>query len=172
MPLAENVSLLSSTEQLLWWLRPALCIMKLMFSRSCVAQSACYLLKALKAKLLIITEPCSVHFTLHCILLGPSLLFLLSPWVTAPRGNEGGNCESLLGVRNGTCVCVCKCTDMCLSCVKVWFSGVGCETRAVGRNREEQQQHDRQWKAVSLLWHTLSSPFALGEVQQLHLQST
>lgn len=71
---------------------------------SSVAQSFCCLLKALKAKLLIITPLsyalCSLHFTLHCIMFCPFLLFLLSPWVTAPWGNEGGNHESFPGVWN------------------------------------------------------------------------
>lgn len=84
---------LSSTEQLPWWLRPALCMMKLQISRSSVAQSACCLLKALKAKLLIIIP------LYHCIMFCP---FLLSPWVTAPWGNEGGNRESFLGLWNSS----------------------------------------------------------------------
>lgn len=132
--------------QLPWWLRPALCIMKLMFSKSSVALSACCLLKALKAKLLIVTPLhsalCSLHFSLHCIMFCPFLLFLLSPWVTAPQGNEGVTMNHSSGYEKVR-VCACKCTHMCMSWVTVWFRRVGCETREVGREREEQQQRQQ-----------------------------
>lgn len=79
---------------------------------SCAAQSVCCLLKALKAKLLIITPLnsalCSLHYSLCCIMFCHFLLLLLSPWVTAPRGNEGGKTMNhCWGYETG-----CKCAHM------------------------------------------------------------
>lgn len=141
--LVENVSLLSSVEQLLWWLRPAICMMKLMFSRSSVAQSACCLLKALKAKLLIVRAFCAVLAALF-----PSLYYVLSFSSACPRtlshcslGKWGGVTMNHSWGYEMACVCARSHTSV-NSWVTVWFSRVGCETWGVGREKEEQQQHD------------------------------
>lgn len=108
-----RVSLLSAIDQLPWWLRPALCIMKLMLSRSSVAQCACCLLKPLKAKLLIVTPLdsalYSLNFSLHCIRFCPVLFLPPLTLSHCSPGKWGGNGESFLGV------CVCKCACTCVS---------------------------------------------------------
>lgn len=89
------------------------------------------------------------HFCAVLAALFPSLYYVLSFSSASPRTLShcslgkwgGGNHESFLGVWNGVCVCARVHTSV-NSWVTVWFSRVGCETWGVGREKEEQQQHD------------------------------
>lgn len=120
--------------------------MKLMFSKSSVAQSACCLLKALKAKLLIVTPLDSALFSSFFTLLYHVLSFSsLSPLTLShcSPGKWGANYESFLGY-DKVCVCVCVRPNAHTCVFHVWFRRVGCETWDVGREREEQQQPDTE----------------------------
>lgn len=150
MSLADNASLLGSTEQLSWWLRPALCIMKLMFSRSYAAQSCLLPPQSTEGQTAhhYTTRLCPVFsslFTALYYVLSFSSLSL-SPLTLShySLGKWGGNDESCWegGGYKKACVCVCASTHTCISWATVWFSRVGCETWVVGREREELQQHD------------------------------
>lgn len=160
-----------STElQLPWWLRPALCIMELMFSKSSVAQSACCLLKALKARLLIAA-------TLDCSLF-PSLftpLYYVLSFSSSPLtlshcslGKWGGNHESLLGVWKSVCVCACKCAHFCFmgDCV---IQPCGLWNLSSGqRKRRAAAARYRQHRAGTLFSVPFLLLLPLGKIQQLH----
>lgn len=167
MPLAENVPLLYSIDQLPWWLRPALCIMKLMFSKSSVAQSACCLLKALKARLLIVTQLdcalCSLFTSLYYALsfssFSPLTLSHCSP------GKWGGNDESFLGISKSVCVCVYVC-----KCAHGWLcdSGVWAVKPEKWAGKERSSSTMQTVKGRDPLLCPFSPTIALGEIQQLH----
>lgn len=86
---------------------------------------------------------CCVSRSFPFAVLCSVLFFCLSshPESLLPGEMRGGNHESFLGVWNGVCVCARSHTSI-NSWVTVWFSRVGCETWGVGREKEEQQQHD------------------------------
>lgn len=88
------------------------------------------------------------HFCAVLAALFPSLYYVLSFSSACPRtlshcslGKWGGVTMNHSWGYEMACVCARSRTSV-NSWVTVWFSRVGCETWGVGREKEEQQQHD------------------------------
>lgn len=171
-----NAPLLRSIEQLLWWLRPALCIMNLMFGSSPVTQSVCCLLKSTEGQTAHHYTTLSVLCTLYFTLLYAVLFSSSShPDSLFPRGNEGGNHESLLRVWKS--LCVRACVRMQVRTYMYFIGGSVIQAcgfwnlRSGQRKRSSSLMGSVQGRIPFLC--PFSPPLALGEIQQLHhTQST